>query len=959
MENIVNLRHRSGLATKNRNFGAMLSQNPAADPLAGNYTMVKVCDILSVYRGNIGGNCLYLQPLNVTIGKLTDRQSFDVATSSLVNGNIAGDYEDAAVFCDDFNLDGFDEIALLYADKNHNISLEILGYDKTANNTLKSYSKQSLGNSNGSKLTLTADFISSSNNAGDNKNIIAAWIDSESMLHVWIGEFSTNPVSPRKVIEQTLAKITSQNYQLATGVFSGTTNGEIAVVYQGDPALDTGRNLYLNSFTFTPSESSEKYALKSQLAQPLAIGTITYDTASLQMLRVYYSNAVINDGLITVFQQDGNYVLQSYGFNGDKWQMKDACQLKDESNIQSLKIAVGDLDLDGMEELVVACALTMPNTFSAVKLQTYEFNNGFEFVPKAADASGRTSLPAYIKGNASFDIASFGFNIGISLLQNTAPLIVIQTLGADHTIMPLTGYASLNTGCIGVTPDLGFSPYYTDETHPQALDGIFFSNSFYDISLQYKSGFALAFGDFSGNSAYLGAPEYNVLNDTGTPLAIINCLPNQGSVNPGTVTFRATGSDRGSLSLKIDKAHTQSDNLSENIAAFKGVIGLNHSLRSSYGERFALLDNRSASITEGIEASAGTDDAIILISNVFDVWEYPVYCNAVSTEPIGHLLLVFPQNNKYKINILSGSLPETMYKPGHICGVVSSYPSDPPGDYDANQASVCNIEIVYGDTTDRFEARWSDSNNNAVSSSSHSNQSKTNSQSLKVGFLNKKIGGGISHSKTSRYRSSRLSNYTITFNQNLSIVMSYGTKSTSPDKDFTVAPYIYWSTDGGYLVLDYTVSFLPTSVYQSLTESAYSFRYPDPGSTTSDKMKLYTTDIDFDENYDENTGDILSVNVYVTVRNNGAGNMTSQGMLLMYVDDPAGEPVGNIALDKLPGRSIKQYVFTAIKLPVSKERPYREVYVKVLHLDEPSTYNEILLQGMGLYPPQAIEVYGG
>jgi hypothetical protein len=147
---------------------------------------------------------------------------------------------------------------------------------------------------------------------------------------------------------------------------------------------------------------------------------------------------------------------------------------------------------------------------------------------------------------------------------------------------------------------------------------------------------------------------------------------------------------------------------------------------------------------------------------------------------------------------------------------------------------------------------------------------------------------GLDYQFQDDYTQSTTSTYEIEYMQSTNISMVAMPLSTDPTTAYEIVPYVYWSTEGGYIKLDYVVNIPNGSTYYQQNYSV-----PDPtfhlswanssGNTQSGKnsMAEFTRDL----NFVPSTTTTGAVDIQITVHNDTLGTQGTT-TVAVYEGDP-------------------------------------------------------------------------
>nr|WP_068890078.1 hypothetical protein [Pedobacter panaciterrae] len=913
MEKVNNsvLRHKPGLISKHRYIDrppgktANSGADQTSDPLNGNYTVVKLDSIMASFQG-VNNN---LELMSFTAQPYTDKTNgLGVAISDETSLSIEGgsNFKQMVTISADIDGNKKDEIIVAYLNDKNELWLEVIKYEegaKTSNYAV--LSRFIIEAEIGDQTTIWGSYT----DEGEIKKPVIAWVDKSNKVKIWTCDNIADDTKREPFLFEGPETSESKKADIAIGAFTGQRNNEIAIFYEGKKDSN-GNNLFVSVYYIANQ--------KSKLINSAIVGATDkgYSPYTLNVKSGAFLANTVRDGLALswAIKETDKAQLQMWEChksNAEKANNQFDLKMVDAAKDLVVKgglirTAVGDINDDGVEELVVG-RVANELIEGHLVLQVYRFENTLKLSPAS---TGR------MYGDNSFNFISFDFELAIADLENhsTPGLdnnyigagIVIATLGAEKSLMPQNGYARVSLGVIKVDPELNFAIRYKEK--PAGIPGLFSGNIAYDSNKNLGNlKIKLTHGDFNGTNICVGSPKQSTIEDVNSIIAIINFPPipsefqNTEEFNcVGQVSFSDTKGNSTSMGLSTHRSYSTSDSLGSSLG-ISSLFSFTSSINKTHGKDFSKSTDKIADITTSLNVSSDKEDVILLNVNIFNTWEYPVYKDGVHK---GHILVVFPQSSG-NIKTLSGKDLSSLYKPAHLIGNILSYPSADPKDYDAIKGSFCNAVISVDSQPTSISANWSNSNNQSeqksVNQSTHiSNQQSANvSSDFLCGF-----SLGINHNYDNTYSNSESSNYAINFTESTNIDMSITPAGLNETMYYTVKPYVYWCKTGNYLKVDYAV-FIPkgsTWFTQKYNESNPCFHLP----WITDGYKLFTRDIEFVQSDNDST------TILVTVHNDTL-KPTAKIELALYNKDPHknGTQIGDIqTINGLPARGAGQCIFT-------------------------------------------------
>lgn len=478
-----------------------------------------------------------------------------------------------------------------------------------------------------------------------------------------------------------------------------------------------------------------------------------------------------------------------------------------------LALAVGDLDGDGVDEIVLSTI-----GFGGGYSNYYYSLNLFKVqgATLALTGSGAVQGIAAPQGAYSLDFSSLSevtTAVEVGSVAGAPPgAIVVTTTGQNAAVFLLS------------SPDL--------EVH---------------APLASFSGLAdaICLVDLAGEAVRVGPPAHFLRSNVAGPLAIINQIPVEAGQNvKGSVAFNMsqTGEQGNSVSVDVQSSWSLSDDFKAG-GAFKGLsASIEKKVENSYGQNFSNAYGQKTTISTGLSATATDDDVLIMSVTEFDAWEYPVFTDASGT-PSGHLLVLFPNGESAGVLVTEGKRLDSGYVARHENGRVISYPMLMPADI-ANAVFLGN-QVSVGLNATSWQLAWgTNTETNAQNSSQTSTQTDI-SKGVSLSLFEANIG--MTDTFKGSYSQSTLSTHQVTLEQSLELTISFGT-AANLEATYNVQPLVYWSSEGGHLVVDYVVELpnpVPAYFKQNYVRPNPTFPFQWADGSAGDQWKAYTRYIQF------------------------------------------------------------------------------------------------------------------
>jgi hypothetical protein len=797
-------RHRPGRQTRMRTLGNVLAANDAADPLLGNYVLVQQQDIILNFQG-FGDQTAMLAFTTAAGGGPSANATTLVQTGNLLQGDgLPGKH--LAVTTGDFDGDGLDEIASIYRDGDQ-LSLVLAKNEDPAQTpqSLSIFYTEVIGSSlaklGPGNVRIVAGHFSGASKASiailwprtDGQLSVTFWSLDKTWDHQWL-------LLP-DVIAAPIALASGGSFDVAVGSFDETNAASLAIAWTG-AADRAGNTLFLSICSLDPKTQS------SLITTPaLGIGTLGASGDCCIAAGPFISGSVSEQIAVGWANADGHAALQMCVANGTNAPQAKGAVYVDTGNPLTdsmvVRLAAGDLDLDGSDEIVFASVGQKGGYQAAVILRVFKADDTLTLALTSIGATG-------VKNQA---MAAVDLRLAIGEIGNGASGgflgLIIAALGAAGPFEPLQGLARLYLGLVNITPALLLPEPLVNTVSPPNIALLTFDSA-QDPTLDLT--LSMALGDFSGQSIRVGPPASYRFTDVTNILAIINAPPLQAGVNfdgGSQLTFNDSNSQLTSVGVTASADWVTSNTLSANLD-IAGLAQLNGSLSTTYGNNFSKTDDMSKGMTLTRTGTLWQDDWVILAGTTFSVWEYPVYNDATGTAQ-GHLLIAVPDLGGLQTIPNWGTNTALDYAPDHVIGNLLSYSQQAPADYVVGGAinNVGSSTTGVGTGGSNTVIDWQRQRTVSQQITSHVSTSISEGASFSKTF-NFLAGSGIGISAhfNDTYTTTTMNNYSMMYTESTSISLQYNPIDVS--QDYTVCPYIYFSSEGGFLVVDYAVdSLLP------------------------------------------------------------------------------------------------------------------------------------------------------
>lgn len=817
------LRHRPGRQSRMHDLAAYLDADSGADPLAGNYVILQQQDIILNFQGL--SEALSLKAFTGNPGP----SAALVETGSLLAGP-SGAGKQIAVTTGDFNNDTLDEIACVYNDAGNLTLVTAFNQDPAqSDDSLAIAGTTTLGQCGSGNARIAAGNLTVQPAA----TLAIAWPDTNGCLalQVWETDAGLKPSSVAAATGPGLTVLKNGTFDLAVGDCNGDGVDEIIVALQG-AADASGNTLFLQLWSITPASTLQLVASVGVAATTgsfsVTTGSFLAGSTAIQVALAWADET--GHACVRLFElHDSALTPCSAAYQNITYLL---------ANPSTVRIASGDLDLDGVDELVLANVCNRLGYQAALALTVFKPDNNLNLLVTSQGTCG-VANQAFASIDTSIAIGAIGAGAFYG--------IVVSTLGTAGVLNPLEGIARVYVGVVEVNPSLQLPSTMVNGVAPPVslLD--------YDAAQDPALNLALSMslGDFSGKSLRVGPPTPYTFDVVNQVLAIVNAPPLQTNVNfdgASMLTFNNSKMQSTSVGVTVTKDWTTSDTLGVNLDL--PVIGqLNASLTRTYGQGFSKTADSMSMSTQTISINLWKDDLIVVSATSYNAWEYPVYDDATGT-PKGHLLIAFPDLDGLQTQYLDGTSQYLCYAPDHLPGSLLSYSTQAPLDYAAGTSINKPLLLDVGTLQETVTVDWSDSNTQSQQTTNQISTSINAGGNTTINFLDP-VNIGIQAHFSDTYTKQQMSNYSVTFTETTSVTISFA-NVLDQSEEYAVSPYIYFSTQGGFLVVDYAVSISDSAnTYwgQNFSKPNAALNLP-WASSTNPSLKAMTRSIKFVANAD-------------------------------------------------------------------------------------------------------------
>jgi hypothetical protein len=426
-------------------LAAYLKATGEADPLVGNYVLLRQDDVVLAYQG--AGEQFLLQAFEVSAGKTPKLEQ-----SGKLDVGAPQPSQHDALAAGDFDGNHLDEIASAYSEAGTLKLVTARNQDPaTTAHSLSVGSKPvEVGAFGGGRIGLAAGhFVLASDTSGVQPSTLAlAWSDAGGHLHIEIWGTDTK-LAPKRIAAATGPKVSAGNLALAAADLDGDGKSGMVVAWQGS-ADSKGRDLFMCLYRLDTTGK----ALTASTVIPVADlgGNASFDIAGGQFSSLSTSEEVAlawsdkkKHANAQLFKLDskGAFVTAGKGYVDSANPVTDS---------MLVRLAAGDLDLDGIDELVLGSVGTKDSNPAILFLHILKPDNELNL-----NLPGPHSLGAII-GEPNTAFASIDCQLAIGELGPGRLLgIVVGALGTKG-LSGLAGKAELAVGVVEVDPALDLPP---------------------------------------------------------------------------------------------------------------------------------------------------------------------------------------------------------------------------------------------------------------------------------------------------------------------------------------------------------------------------------------------------------------------------------------------------------------------------------------------------------------------
>lgn len=762
-------------------------------------------DVVAAWEGLNGTIELYIPKFDST------EVMWNAASSYTITGPITSEvnYLQGRILLEvaDLNGSGRDEIIVVYKGENQGIHLEVLGTDENLIPDLKD--------------SLTVEQVYNIGYTHPPAALTIADMDGDG--------------NPEIVVASLIKNGTNNRWALNLHRFEFNSNEELVRLAPIVTGIQDVSSLYdYTQIRFTLGSGKLINGDEDQLLIAMSYDALGAPSANDTFL-YSYSYDQGNNSLNSLDRLANNLVFDSNGMD-------------------PMAIKTGDLDGDGLDEVVFAAEGTH---------YVLDINNSFKFEEKFNFGQSSSQF------GLSYDYVEIA-----DINQNGLNEIIV----AVNKNSPSRNYFQLRA----------FSAYDKTNNEWRRDDvGQILNTEHIDVgSSAGPRRYALATGGFDGYAFRLGEPDY--FEDTGDlqPLVILNAPPIHFDVFNDVKydinnCFPANECDfKATYTTIEDKSKSLQTEVRGDFAASVGVggegeittapmgVGASVSYEAyfdvNFGAGFSNTDQEIRQIRIENSKTTSVDDQIYASITNYDVWRYPVYHGAETT-PRRYMVSVEP-NEVQTAWFSTKSWNASKYIPNHEVGNILSYPSYSEISENPEVQRALNyfgdeitLDSSSGDT-------WILNIAEIAVSEEDKNIKAGYDLKANVGVVRASSSGSLAEITT---HSSTIREGLVINVQLDKINLGYG------ETRYKVTPYAYWNKDGA-LVVDYAAEPERSGQggVQTWWEEFYGhdpdpafilpWRYdPEKGMSLSDDIRRFRTKDVFFDNYEPTAGDTLTITARV------------------------------------------------------------------------------------------------
>jgi hypothetical protein len=576
------------------------------------------------------------------------------------------------------------------------------------------------------------------------------------------------------------------------------------------------------------------------------------------------------------------------------------------NNFEAMSLSAGDVTANDLTEIVLA---------TGTRIQV--FTPGQDMIlNKIADFSGPISTDW--GGDQFFSHQYIAVRNLVQLSSGMSSETVNETLSAEIVSMGslypqdfnADQYMNLAVHRVRNTAAFGAPPVYTttkiaerNNIETKTVDGGFRT-------------YAVAIGDFIGNSITVGKPIRYVYTEFVQPMVQLNAPPvhfdvinetvydvNRCFAGVGNCNFRSTYEHEANSATKLETTFNRDWGVGASVEVGKKIFGVGATakLETKYGEKFSRTDGTEIRSSLRTQVSASSDDQIYATIVNYDIWEYPVYRG----KQLNSHIIVMDPKPQTDTWLASKSPEATTVVPQHEVGNILSY-----REYVDVRNNPNVLELLVDNSTS-FQLSNNSSGVWELTYQQIIEAMQNNERSFSIEASASVSKWGVTASVSGNYAESNLSTFKTAVSDGFKLTVNLGSVDFALGETyFVVQPYAYWA-DNGSLVVDYAVR--PSQTVAGQPAGFWSELYgtkPDPalimpwrfdtekGFNVPADRKLQTKSISFSNNKPE-PGDVIEVRV--NVHNFSLIDSGQPVNVRLYMGDP---DQGGLPIESLDGQTL-------------------------------------------------------
>lgn len=432
------------------------------------------------------------------------------------------------------------------------------------------------------------------------------------------------------------------------------------------------------------------------------------------------------------------------------------------------EIAVADIDNDGYGDIIFGCGSSSANPDIRNRITVYDMDGNVKAQSADIGFSGIDELAA---GDVDMDGRA-----EIVVGKNSDHALHVYKVGEDGNFWEMDSFAV---------------QYHTSGSDDDRYDGE-----------------KIAIGDLDGGSITVGEPVcQGQMEIDDQVIAVINAPPKQESVNsdPGNflVTYEHSQTETTSNTVTAVTGFTFSAKLTGKFNI--GVVKVKASLDSKYNHSKKTQSGTSKSVQVGEGLTADQADRKVALTTTFDIFEYPVLDENGNQEVIDGE----PQYLMVTVPISIGTPTLGYYNSSiHTLADLTSYPS---------QMSAL-VNYPFDPIYDYSFVAGPDPSSGLIKKSESYFNSQQTSSTIKISASVAASYMGYGATISGDYQHQSIATHRVEFKEDTSLEIEYAGGISDENKYYTAHAVAYYDSVDGHLVLDWLVpsygSFYTASNFQ-------------------------------------------------------------------------------------------------------------------------------------------------